>query len=77
MVEYSAGYTADHWCAKGHIVHCISGQFCSELKTGEMFMLDAGTSYIVTDDTGQHRSATGSGATLLIIDGDFLQQREY
>ena len=23
MVEYSPGYTADHWCSKGHIVLCV------------------------------------------------------
>ena len=23
IVEYSAGYLADHWCSKGHIVHCL------------------------------------------------------
>ena len=23
IVEYSAGYLADHWCKKGHIVYCL------------------------------------------------------
>ena len=32
IVEYSAGYLADHWCTKGHIVHCLSGEFVSELR---------------------------------------------
>ncbi|WP_300629195.1 DHCW motif cupin fold protein, partial [Pseudomonas sp.] len=22
MVEYTAGYLADHWCTKGHILFC-------------------------------------------------------
>ena len=26
MVEYSADYFADHWCKKGHIIYCITGQ---------------------------------------------------
>ena len=26
MVEYSAGYLADHWCEKGHILLCLSGE---------------------------------------------------
>jgi hypothetical protein len=30
-----AGYLADHWCQKGHIVHCIEGEFVSELQSGE------------------------------------------
>jgi hypothetical protein len=25
VVEYGAGYLADHWCAKGHILYVISG----------------------------------------------------
>lgn len=31
LVEYSAGYIADHWCSKGHIVHCLEGELVSEL----------------------------------------------
>jgi len=25
LVEYSAGYRADHWCDKGHILFCVAG----------------------------------------------------
>ena len=32
LVEYSSGYLADHWCQKGHIVHCLDGNFYSELS---------------------------------------------
>lgn len=35
LVEYSAGYFANHWCRKGHVVHCIEGEFTSEMETGE------------------------------------------
>jgi mannose-6-phosphate isomerase class I len=73
MVEYSAGYFANHWCQKGHIVHCIEGSFTSELDTGEKFKLAAGESYIVSDDLSSHRSISGEGVKLLIIDGDFLK----
>ena len=73
LVEYSANYLADHWCAKGHIVHCLKGVFVSELKTGERFTLSTGMSYVVTDDTSQHRSISAAGVVLLIIDGDFLK----
>ncbi len=37
LVEYLSGYMADHWCQKGHIVHCIDGDFTSELESGERF----------------------------------------
>ncbi len=72
MVEYSAGYLADHWCQKGHIVHCLEGEFKSELETGETFILSKGMTYIVSDNLSSHRSITENGVKLLIIDGDFL-----
>ena len=73
IVEYSPGYLADHWCRKGHIVHCLSGEFISELETGEAFTLTMGMTYIVSDNLSSHRSVTKNGVKLLIIDGDFLQ----
>ena len=73
LVEYSAGYLADHWCRKGHIVHCLSGSFITEMENGESHALSAGMSYIVTDELSSHRSVSAYGAQLLIIDGDFLR----
>ncbi len=37
LVEYSKDYMADHWCQKGHIVHCLEGSFVSELTTGDNY----------------------------------------
>ncbi|WP_223827938.1 DHCW motif cupin fold protein [Vreelandella titanicae] len=34
MVEYSPGYLADHWCAKGHILLCLEGELLTELDDG-------------------------------------------
>lgn len=73
VVEYTAGYLADHWCQKGHIVHCLDGEFESELQTGEIFSLVAGMTYIVSDNLSSHRSISKNGVKLLIIDGDFLK----
>jgi hypothetical protein len=75
IVEYSPGYLADHWCKKGHIVHCLEGEFESELQEGERFLLKKGMTYVVSDDLSSHRSTTKNGVKLLIIDGDFLQKR--
>jgi quercetin dioxygenase-like cupin family protein len=72
LVEYSAGYLADHWCQKGHIVHCLEGEFESEMEGGEIFTLTAGMSYVVSDDASSHRSISKNGVKLLIVDGDFL-----
>ena len=73
LVEYSENYLADHWCEKGHIVHCLEGTVTSELKSGERHTMHAGMSYVVSDDLSSHRSVTSGGTKLLIIDGDFLQ----
>jgi quercetin dioxygenase-like cupin family protein len=73
LVEYSSGYLADHWCLKGHIVHCLEGEFISELKTGEKIKLTKGETYIVSDELSSHRSISEKGVKLLIIDGDFLK----
>jgi quercetin dioxygenase-like cupin family protein len=73
IVTYSPGYLADHWCQKGHIVHCLEGEFVSELENGEAFTLSAGMTYIVSDNLSSHRSVTESGVKLLIVDGDFLR----
>ena len=34
MVEYSPGYVADHWCEKGHILLCISGELTPSWRMG-------------------------------------------
>ncbi|MBK6949069.1 MAG: DHCW motif cupin fold protein [Haliscomenobacter sp.] len=73
LVEYSNGYLADHWCQKGHIVHCLEGEFISELKTGAHIKLTKGETYIVSDELSSHRSVSENGVKLLIIDGDFLK----
>ncbi len=73
LVEYSSEYLADHWCQKGHIVHCLEGTFISELKTGEEFKLTKGETYVVSDEISSHRSVSPKGVKLLIIDGDFLK----
>lgn len=73
IVEYSEHYMADHWCSKGHIVHCLEGAFTSELATGETITLSKGMTYIVSDELSSHRSVTTGPVKLLIIDGDFLK----
>ena len=73
IVSYSPGYLADHWCTKGHIVHCLEGEFVTEHENGQAYTLKAGMTYIVSDDLSSHRSKTTTGVKLLIIDGDFLK----
>lgn len=73
VVEYSKGYLADHWCQKGHIVHCLEGEFVTEMENGDRFSLGAGNTYVVSDDLSSHRSYSEHGVKLLIVDGDFLK----
>ena len=68
MVEYSPGYLADHWCEKGHVLLCLDGELHTELADGRTFVLKPGTSYQVADGAEPHRSSTGTGATLFIVD---------
>jgi hypothetical protein len=68
MVEYSAGYRADHWCEKGHILLCLAGELEPELADGRVFRLTPGVSYQVADGAEPHRSSTTTGATLFIVD---------
>jgi hypothetical protein len=73
LIEYSKGYVADHWCQKGHIVHCLEGDFISESQNDKNFSLTKGMTYIVSDDLSSHRSTSKTGVKLMIIDGDFLK----
>ncbi len=72
MVTYSAGYLADHWCQKGHIVHCLEGELVTEQENGETYVLKEGMTYVVSDNLSSHRSIAEREVKLLIIDGDFL-----
>jgi hypothetical protein len=72
IVRYSPGYLADHWCRKGHIVHCLEGDFISEMKSGEKSHFTTGMTYVVSDGESSHRSYSENGVILLIVDGGFL-----
>lgn len=75
IVEYGQGYVADHWCHQGHIVHCLEGEFETDLATGEKITLKAGMSFVVSDELSSHLSISKKGAKLLIVDGDFLKNK--
>ena len=68
MVEYSPGYLADHWCAKGHVILVLKGQLTTELKDGRRIELKEGMCYTVSDDGEKHRSTTENGSSLFIVD---------
>ena len=68
MVSYSANYFANHWCQKGHIIYCISGDMITELEDGREFILSQGVTYQVGDNSNAHRSRSANGCSLFIVD---------
>ena len=68
MVEYSAGYRADHWCEKGHVLLCLEGSLRTELADGRTVVLTPGMTYHVGDGTTPHRSSAPDGARLFVVD---------
>lgn len=70
LVEYGAGYLADHWCAKGHVIYVVSGALVIEHEDGSPYHpLEAGMSWCVADGEGPaHRVRSASGATVFIVD---------
>ncbi len=68
IVEYSAGYLADHWCSKGHVIYCTKGKMTTELKDGRKMKLKKGMSYHVGDESEAHRSGSKKGCKLFIVD---------
>jgi quercetin dioxygenase-like cupin family protein len=67
-VEYHAGYVADHWCERGHVILVLAGQLITELRDGRTVTLGAGDTYVVADGDGAHRSSSPGGAQLFIVD---------
>ena len=76
IVTYSPGYLADHWCRKGHIVHCLEGELITEQENSEKYVLKEGMTYVVSDNLSSHRSIAKGEVKLLIVDGDFLKSRQ-
>jgi len=69
MVEYSAGYLADHWCDKGHILLVTAGALTIEHRDGARYDLAAGASWHVADNgAAAHRVVCEAGATAFIVD---------
>ncbi|ASL48762.1 hypothetical protein bAD24_p00275 (plasmid) [Burkholderia sp. AD24] len=69
MIEYTAGYLANHWCGRGHVLFVLAGELLTELKDGRTFLLTEGMSYHVSDfGDAAHRSSTRTGVRLFIVD---------
>lgn len=69
MVDYSAGFRSDHWCARGHVLLVLEGELTIELKNGKIYRMPPGTSFqSANDDTNPHLACTRKGAKVFIVD---------
>jgi hypothetical protein len=68
FVEYTAGYLADHWCEKGHVILCLEGELETVLADGRVMTLKPGMTYQVGDGSMAHRSRTKVHTRLFIVD---------
>lgn len=69
IVEYSPGYRADHWCARGHVLWIIEGELTIGLKDGRTHEMKKGMSFQAGDDEANpHLARTTTGATVFLID---------
>lgn len=69
IVDYDAGYVADHWCDKGHILYVVSGALTLEHRDGSRYELTAGMSWHAAHGEGApHRVVTQNGARVFILD---------
>jgi len=69
LVEYSAGYKADHWCGRGHVLYVLEGELSVRLKDGRERTLTPGMSFQAGDDEANpHLVHSMTGARVFIAD---------
>ncbi len=69
IVEYSAGFIADHYCTRGHVLFVLDGDLQIKLKDGKTFSLNRGMSFQVEDDDrNPHTVSSETGAKVFIVD---------
>ena len=67
-VEYSSNFQSDHWCNKGHIIHCLEGEIKIYSQDGNEILVSLGQQCIVGDESNPHQTCSAIGCKLLIID---------
>lgn len=66
--EYAAGFKADHWCEKGHILLVLNGVLIIEFKDGTSVDVTKGNSYVLGDNVQAHKAVTLSETEVFIVD---------
>lgn len=68
MIEYSTDFKADHWCKKGHVLHCLDGELDIILDNGNKMKLTKDMSLLIGDENEAHFISTDVGCKLFIVD---------
>jgi hypothetical protein len=68
VVEYGAGYVADHWCDRGHAFFVVRGTIDVELRDGRKFSLGPSMSFVSDNGDSAHRVSTRQGGAAFIVD---------
>lgn len=69
IVEYSPGYTADHFCGNGHTILVLDGELNVRLKDGNECKLSGGMSLILeNDEANPHIVYTNIKTKIFIVD---------
>lgn len=69
LVEYSPGYTPDHWCERGHILFVLRGELTIRFANGHDHRLDAGMACRIGSSAEvPHQALSLTGASLFIVD---------
>jgi hypothetical protein len=69
VVDYSAGFRADHWCERGHVMILLEGSLTLALADGRRFELGRGEGFLLPDDeSNPHAASSESGARVFIVD---------
>jgi len=69
IVEYSAGFEADHWCPRGHVMCVLEGEVVLKLKDGREHRLTAGQGFLAGDDEANpHMAVSERGARVFLVD---------
>lgn len=69
VVDYGAGFVADHWCDRGHVLYVLKGALVVELRDGRAVPLGTGAGFQVSDHgDAAHRVRSKMGARVFIVD---------
>ncbi|MEX1364708.1 MAG: DHCW motif cupin fold protein [Nannocystaceae bacterium] len=68
LIEFSAGYEADHWCRRGHVGYVVEGELTLRIDDGRRFELSKGDSFMVGDEIDAHLLETAQGTTVFLVD---------